>query len=108
VGGLPNGLPDGDAALWPFQSRCFRDVVILALSLRAMLRPSKAVNIKWSHVEFASPLVLSKELALGKIISYSGHCRYRDNTAHCRDWKGDVTLGCVPVDPMVVSAELRC
>jgi hypothetical protein len=32
-----------------------------------MLRPSKAVNIKWSHVEFASPLVLSKELALRSV-----------------------------------------
>jgi integrase len=60
--GLPNGLLNGDAAHWPFQSRCFRDVVMLALGLRAMLRPSEAVNIKWSHVEFASPLVASMDL----------------------------------------------
>jgi len=63
-GGLPEGLPDGDAARWPCQSRCYRDVVILALGLRAMLRPSEAVNIKWKHVEFASPLVRPTELAL--------------------------------------------
>ena len=49
-----------------FQSRCFRHVVLLALGLRTMVRPSKTVNIKWSHVELLH-LWFSKELALRSV-----------------------------------------
>ena len=64
----------------------------IGAGLRTMVRPSKTVNIKWSHVEFASSLVFQRAgpalCTLGKIISYSGLCRYRDNTAHGRDGAG--------------------
>ena len=52
----PKGVPvPGGPQNWDFSTCSFRDVVMLSMGLRAMMRPSEVVNVKWKHIEFASP-----------------------------------------------------